>query len=110
MTVTLCVRVPPNPVQAREKLAAAVIGPVSSEPEVAFSPDQSPEATHSVALVLDQLRVVVAPDDTAEGVADKVTVGAAGALGASVRESVSPPPPPPQPATEASANTSVSLG
>ena len=62
----------------------------TSVPEVAFVPDQAPDAEQEVALEVDQVRVVVFVKRTNEGSADKLTdaAGVTGAAGA-------PPPPPP---------------
>ena len=57
-----------------------------SEPDVAFDPSQAPDATHAVALVVDQVRVVVEVMSTSSGEAFSDTVAAGG-----------PPPPPPPP-------------
>ena len=68
-----------------KELSPAVEIVITSVPEVAFVPDQAPDAEQEVALEVDQVRVVVFVKRTDEGFADKLTVGAAGAL---------PPPPP----------------
>ncbi len=81
MTVTLRNALPPGPEQDSENVAAVVSGFVSSEPDVALVPDQLSEATHSVALVLDQVSVVASPEDTTAGLAENETVGTAGRLG-----------------------------
>ena len=68
----------------------------ASLPEVVFVPDQEPDAEQEVALVVDQVRVVVLVKRTDVGSADKFTDGAGvnGATGAL------PPPPPPQEAIQ----------
>jgi len=50
--------------------------PVLSEPDLPLFPDQSPEATQLVALVLFQLNVVESFWDTLAGLADKDSAGA----------------------------------
>ena len=45
------------------------------EPEMAFDPDQAPEAVHDVALVEDQMRVEDWPVIMNEGEAEIDTVG-----------------------------------
>jgi hypothetical protein len=51
--------------------------PVDADPLVALLPDHPPDAVHVVALVLDQLRVELAPLATLLGLALNVIVGAA---------------------------------
>ena len=63
----------------------------TSVPEVAFVPDQAPDAEQEVALVEDQVIVEVLVRRTVNGSAAIATVGA-GVTGAVV-----PPPPPPPP-------------
>jgi hypothetical protein len=59
----------------------ALRAPVECAPLVLWLPDQLPEATHAVALVVDQLRVELLPLVTVLGLAIKLTVGAgAGAV------------------------------
>lgn len=79
---------PPVPEHVSVKLALAASAAEVSVPLVAFAPVQPPEAVHEVALVLDQVSAVVAPEVTLAGLADRVTVGAATGAG------VEPPPPP----------------
>jgi hypothetical protein len=67
---------PPCPVHVSSYAALLLSGPVPSVPVAALLPDQSPEATHSVALVEDQLTVEPLPLNTVVGLADKRTVGA----------------------------------
>jgi hypothetical protein len=59
-----------------------------SLPEVAFVPDQVPDAEQEEALVEDQVRVAVFVKRTEVGFADRFTVG--------VGVGDPPPPPPPQ--------------
>ena len=63
----------------------------TSVPEVAFVPDQAPDAEQEVALVEDQVIVEVLVRRTVNGSAAIATIGA-GVTGAVV-----PPPPPPPP-------------
>lgn len=63
------------PVQVIVNVVAALSAPVDLEPLVASVPDQSPEAVQEVALVVDQVKVELAPAETLEGLAFSVTVG-----------------------------------
>jgi hypothetical protein len=56
----------------------AVSAPLDCDPLIALLPDQPPEAVHAVALVDDQVNVEAAPLFTVLGVAERLTVGAAG--------------------------------
>lgn len=80
---------PPVPEHVRVKLALVVSAAEFSVPLVALAPVQPPEAVQDVALVLDQVSVVVAPEMTLAGLAARVTVGVGTGAGAE-------PPPPPQ--------------
>ena len=62
----------------------------SSEPLVAFVPDQVPVAVHEVALVDDQVRVTGVSISTDEEDEERDEVGLGSGVGA-------PPPPPPPP-------------
>jgi hypothetical protein len=85
--------VPPVPVHVSVKVALALIAAVTSFPDVAFAPDQAPDAEQEAALVDDHVSVEVLPGDTDVGEALSVTVGAGvGGAGAAL----SPDPPPPQ--------------
>ena len=75
-TEALAWDVPPAPVQLRLYVAAALRAPELSVPETAFAPLQVPLAVHAVALVLDQVSVLVPPALMDNGLADSVTVGA----------------------------------
>lgn len=66
-----------------------------TEPEVFLLPDQSPEAVQSVASVVLQSSVVEPFCDTVLGVAEKESVGGAGAT-VTVAESLAEPPGPVQ--------------
>ena len=52
--------------------------PVDCEPLVGSAPDQAPEGVHEVALVVDQVRVALAPFATVLGLALKAMAGAGG--------------------------------
>lgn len=69
---------PPAPVQVSVYIAFALKIPVLSEPEVAFDPDQPPEAVHDVALVEVQESVEELAEIMEFGLADIVTVGTVG--------------------------------
>ena len=53
----------------------ALNAPVLAVPDLAFVPLQRPDAVHDVALVDDQVNVLLAPLATVVGDADNVTVG-----------------------------------
>jgi hypothetical protein len=103
VTEALACAVPPAPVQLNVKEASAFRAPVLSLPEIALLPLHPPEAVHDVALVDDQVKVLLDPLLTEVGAADKLTVGAAGG-GLPPEES----PPPPQ-ATRAATNISGAI-
>ena len=88
---------PPVPVQLRVNVAAPLSAAVTSVPEIAFAPDQSPAAVQDVALVLLHVNVTVCPAVIEVGLAVNDTVGAGGGLGLPV---LAPPPPPPQAASK----------
>jgi hypothetical protein len=94
VTVADALALPPAPVQVMEKLVVVLTAPLLSLPEVAFVPDQPPEAVQEFAPVDDQLRVEAWPLATVVGFAmsDAVGVDGGGAGGAGGV----PPPPPPQ--------------
>ena len=62
------------------------------EPEAASAPLQPPEAVQEVALLLDQLSVLLWPSATAVGLAEKFTAGAGTPLTLTVFETVPPLP------------------
>ena len=83
---------PPAPVQLRLKvMPPSESGDISSDPDVAFDPDQPPLALQDVAFVADQETVTLPPTTNWLISVLIVTVGdtATGAFGP-------PPPPPPQ--------------
>ena len=55
-----------------------MVGVTPSVPLIASAPVQPPLAVQEVAFVLDQVRVELPPEEMAVGLADSVTVGAAG--------------------------------
>jgi len=82
VTVTDTVRLaePPAPEQLKAYEASALSGPMDSDPDVTFVPDQPPEAVHEVASVEDQVSVTDEPDATDEALDVKLTVGGVGGL------------------------------
>jgi len=80
LTVTVRDAVPPAPVQVSTKSVATVNAPLTCVPDVAFVPAQPPDAVQLVALLADQLRVVVPPDSTEVGVAVKLIDGTGGGV------------------------------
>ena len=55
-----------------------MVGVTPSAPLIASAPVQPPLAVQDVAFVLDQVRVELPPEEMVVGLADSVTVGAAG--------------------------------
>jgi hypothetical protein len=76
-TMTLCVMLPPVPVQASVKVESIVSAPVEAVPLSDWGPLQAPEAVQLVALVLDHVSVDALPLATLVGEALKVSVGGA---------------------------------
>src|SRR5690349_1211099 len=74
-TVALACALPPDPVQLSVKVREVVRAPVLWLPDVAFVPLQPPDAVHEVALVEDQLSVLLPPLTTDVGDAAMETVG-----------------------------------
>jgi hypothetical protein len=69
--------------------------PVLCVPEIAFDPDHPPEAVHDVALVELQASVAELPEATEVGLAEILTVGAAGdEVTVTVADCVADPPVP----------------
>ena len=66
----------PSPLQVNVNCVSAVNGPTVSLPEVAFEPDQPPDAVHELALLADQVSSVLSPAPMLGGFADKDTFGA----------------------------------
>jgi hypothetical protein len=76
VTVAVALCVPPDPVHERLKVLVIVSAPELSLPEVAFAPDQAPDALQNVASVEDQVSVEDPPLATDGGLAASETVGA----------------------------------
>lgn len=74
-TVADCTALPPAPVQDKVYVELAVSAPVDWDPLVAFGPDHPPEAVQAVALVADQVRLLLPLFATLLGLAVKLTVG-----------------------------------
>jgi hypothetical protein len=78
MTSTLLLLVPALLAHANENDVVAVNGPVGSDPDSDFAPDQPPLAEQALASTLLQLSIALWPDKTAAGLAVNVTDGAGG--------------------------------
>jgi hypothetical protein len=76
-TVLLACALPPAPLQLSVKLVVVVSAPVLWEPDVALPPLQPPDAVQEVALVEDQVSVLLLPLLMLVGDADSETVGVA---------------------------------
>jgi len=97
LTVADALALPPGPMQAREKLAPAVRGPVDAgPPEGALVPDQPPEAVQKVASVEDHVSIADAPLATTVGFAASDTVGTGGSAAPPELAAVGSTVPPPQ--------------
>lgn len=94
-TVTDRVTLPPLPVQVSEKSVVTVKAPVDCVPDVAFVPDQPPDALQLVASVDDHVRLAALPLATLVGLALRLKVGAE-ANTVTVTERVALPPVPEQ--------------
>jgi hypothetical protein len=92
LTVALCDALPPPPAHVNVNVELFVNVPVLCEPDVAFVPDQPPDAAQLVAF--DELHVSVDadPDCTLVGDALIVTVGAAETATFAVCETEPPEP------------------
>jgi hypothetical protein len=93
-TVTLAEPVPPPPVQASANVVVVDSAAVAADPEVAFAPDQPPDAVHVLALVLLQVSVAPVPGATEATLLVSDTVGAGGAVTLTVALVVALPPAP----------------
>ncbi len=91
---------PPAPVHSMVNVVDVASAPVDTDPEVPFVPVQPPEAVQVSAVVVDHVNIEVAPEATLVGLADKVTVGAAGPPGG-FTAAVPLSSPPPQAASSA---------
>jgi hypothetical protein len=70
--------------------------PLDHEPPVALEPDHAPEAAQEVALVVDQVSVVVPPLVTVLGLAESFTVAVGRAVTVTVAVWTAVPPDPVQ--------------
>ena len=96
--MTESVAEPPSPLQVRVNVSGLLID-IDCEPAVAFDPDQLPDALQLSASVEVQLKVMVLPRDTLDGLAVRVTVGAGlagGTFTVTVTLSLALPPSPVQ--------------
>lgn len=93
-TVVDWLALPPDPVQAREKVELAVRLPVDCEPLVALVPDHAPNAAQEVALPDAHVRVDAVPLLIVLGLALRVTVTVALALTVTVAVCTAVPPGP----------------
>lgn len=94
LTVALVTAPPPGPLQFNVKVVLAVIALLVSLPVTARLPVQPPDAVQLSALLVDHASVVVPPEPTVVGEAEKLIVGGLdppGACGAALSD---PPPPP----------------
>ena len=71
---------PPGPVHVRVKSLSRVNAPVDALPDVAWEPDQAPDAEQLVAFVLLHVRVADCPLETLAGLTLRDSVGAGAAL------------------------------
>lgn len=77
VTVTAWVAEPPAPMQTNSYSVVLLSAPVDHEPLVARPPLQPPDAAHAAAFFEVHSSVELPPIDTVEGVAVRVTSGAA---------------------------------
>jgi hypothetical protein len=93
--------VPPAPEQVNVNVPVALKAALTTLPPVDCAPLQAPDAVQAVALVEDQVSVVVPPVVTLEGLALSETVGAAagGVEAGGVLDAAPEFPPPEQPAS-----------
>ena len=76
VTVAVWAAVPPVPVHVRVYAEVEVSAPVDWLPEIAFAPDQAPDAAHEVEFVADQVSVALPPLLIALGPTLSMTTGA----------------------------------
>ena len=75
-TVTDCAgESPPGPEHTSVNVETAVSALVCSVPDVGLAPDQPPDAVQEVALVVDQVSVLLRPEEITGGLAASVTSG-----------------------------------
>lgn len=94
LTVARATAPPPGPLQFNVKVVLAVIALLVALPLIARLPVQPPDAVQVSALLVDHESVVVPPELTVVGEAEKLMVGGLeppGACGAALSD---PPPPP----------------
>jgi len=91
-TEALCVTDPPAPVHVSENAVFALSAPVLWLPDVAWLPDQPPEAVQLFALVVFHVSVEAEPAATLVGDADSVSVGAGNTAAATVCATEPPVP------------------
>lgn len=98
-TAAVVVAEPPAPVQLKVKLVPLPSAGVGWVPAVALAPLQPPVAVQALELLDDQVSTLTPPGATVAGLADRVTVGAAGVAGGvtvTVVEALAAPPVPEQ--------------
>jgi hypothetical protein len=93
LTVTVCVAVPPAPVQLNVYEVLAVSPLRTSVPVRLLAPLQPPVAVQLLAFVVDQLRVEDPPLTTEAGVAVSDTVGSGAGLTVTVTDCAAEEPP-----------------
>jgi hypothetical protein len=76
LTETICIALPPMPVQDSVNVVLPSMGPTASEPAGLRAPDQPPLAWQVSASVDDQVRLVVPPLGTDESALESETDGA----------------------------------
>lgn len=96
VTVTDCDALPPGPLHASKKVAFARRSPVDSEPLLAVSPVQPPDAVQVAAFVADQFSIELEPLAIVLGLAVKRTVGGEAELTVIVFDCAALPPGPVQ--------------
>jgi hypothetical protein len=75
VTTTVCIAVPPGPVQRRANPVVADRAPVVAEPAVDIVPVQPSEPEHDVALSVVHVSVALSPRGTVVGATVSITVG-----------------------------------
>lgn len=74
-----------------------MVAVTTCSPLGSLDPSQLSDASHEVALVDDQVKVISLSTYTVEELAEILAVGAGGVIGTGAGSTVSPPPPPPPP-------------
>ncbi len=93
VTVALATAPPPGPLQFSVNVELAEMAALEALPFTPLLPLQAPDAVHVSALLEFHDSVVVPPDDTLDGLADKLTVGGLWEPGGWLVEPPEPPPP-----------------